>query len=139
MRRRKLLAAVGLAVLVAAGVIVAWPRANRVTQENYDSIRMGMSRAEVEAILGTPGDHRTGASYTEPHISIGMPSAEDWFNVFAADSDPAWPVWKGDTMEIQVHFSDSGHATQKSRQTAHLWEQTSLDNLLWRAKRLWRR
>jgi hypothetical protein len=51
MRRRTLL--VALAVVVAAGVVVLWPRANRVTQENYDRIRIGLSRPEVEEILGS--------------------------------------------------------------------------------------
>ena len=60
MRRRKLIALAGLAVLVAAGAFVLWPRPDRITRANYDRIRMGMSRAEVEAILGPPGDYTTG-------------------------------------------------------------------------------
>jgi hypothetical protein len=53
MRRRKLLGAVaGLAVLVAVGVFALWPRTERVTRENFDRIKEGMSRAEVEAIHG---------------------------------------------------------------------------------------
>jgi hypothetical protein len=79
-RRRKLLVALaGLAVVVAAVVVVLWPRPDRITQENYDRIRVGglwgedwathdnrapvkkgMTRTEVEAILGPPGDYRTG-------------------------------------------------------------------------------
>jgi hypothetical protein len=43
MRRRKLLVAMvglaGLAVVVAAGAVVFWPRPNRITQENFDRIR----------------------------------------------------------------------------------------------------
>jgi hypothetical protein len=63
MRRRKpLVALAGLAVVVAAGVVVLWPRTapERITRENYDRIRNGMSRAEVEAILGPPRDYSTG-------------------------------------------------------------------------------
>jgi hypothetical protein len=57
MRRRKLLVALAwLAVVVAAGVVVLWPRENRITQENCDRIKEGMSQAEVEAILGPSGD-----------------------------------------------------------------------------------
>ena len=48
MRRRKPLVVVaGLAVVVAAGVVVLWPRADRVTRENFRRIETGMSRADV--------------------------------------------------------------------------------------------
>jgi hypothetical protein len=137
MRRRKLIALAGLAVLVAVGAFVLWPRPDRITEENYQRIQEGMSRAEVEAILGPPGDHRTGATYTYPQIGTGVFSAKDLFFVFA--TGPAWPVWKGDAVEIQIQLNDSGHATHKGRLTAHRIEQTPLDNLLWRAKRQWRK
>jgi outer membrane protein assembly factor BamE (lipoprotein component of BamABCDE complex) len=64
MRRRKLLVALAaLVVVVAVGVLVLWPRADRVTEANLERIteanleriKEGMSRAEVEAILGAPG------------------------------------------------------------------------------------
>jgi hypothetical protein len=32
-----------LAVVVAAGVVVLWPRPDRVTPENYACIRVGMN------------------------------------------------------------------------------------------------
>jgi len=62
MRRRKLLVALaGLAVVVAAGVLVQWPApTSRLTLENLGHLREGMTRAEVEAILGAPGDYSTG-------------------------------------------------------------------------------
>ena len=44
MRRRTLLVALaGLAVVVAAGVVVLWPRPapEQITRENYDRIRVG--------------------------------------------------------------------------------------------------
>jgi len=63
MRRRTLLVALaGLAVVVAVGVVVLWPRADRITEANFERIRVGMSRTDVEAILGPPGDFRTDES-----------------------------------------------------------------------------
>jgi hypothetical protein len=50
----------GLAVVVAVGVVVLWPRADRITKENLGRIRLGMSAAEVEVVLGPPGDYRSG-------------------------------------------------------------------------------
>ena len=66
MRRRKLLVAlaVGVVVLVGVAALVAWPWGERITPDNINRIMAGMSRAEVEAILGPPGDFRqaTGCS-----------------------------------------------------------------------------
>jgi hypothetical protein len=53
-RSRKLrwVVVVGLVVLAGLGAFVLWPRLNRVTRENFARIHPGMTRAEVEAILG---------------------------------------------------------------------------------------
>jgi hypothetical protein len=68
MRRRKLLVALaGLAVVVAVGVVVLWPPEDRITEANLERIKEGMTQAEVEAILGPPGDYRTG------HGETGIP------------------------------------------------------------------
>ena len=45
----------GLAVVVAAGVGGLGPREDRITRENFHRIEIGMSRAEVEAILNDDG------------------------------------------------------------------------------------
>jgi hypothetical protein len=66
MRRRKLIAAVGLAVLVAVGVFVLWLRPGRVTRENFERLKEGMPPAEAKAILGPPGDYTTGPCIEHP-------------------------------------------------------------------------
>jgi hypothetical protein len=78
MRRKKLLAALAvLAVVLAAGAFVLWPPPERVTWENFERISVGMSRADVVAILdGPPGDYTTGpdanwGSYVHPDKSWG--------------------------------------------------------------------
>jgi outer membrane protein assembly factor BamE (lipoprotein component of BamABCDE complex) len=74
MRSRKLLWAVGLAVLVAVRVFVLWSRPDRITEENFSRIKVGMSREEVHAILGSPDDYRT----VETEADIWGPTVGDW-------------------------------------------------------------
>jgi SmpA / OmlA family len=63
-RRRHLLLTLPVAlVLVAAGGWLLWPRpASAITRENAAKINVGMTLAEVEAVLGGPArDEATGA------------------------------------------------------------------------------
>jgi hypothetical protein len=58
MSRRKRLAAiaVGLGLLASVGAFALWPEpiTPGLTQENFDRVRQGMTRPEVEALLGPP-------------------------------------------------------------------------------------
>jgi hypothetical protein len=90
MRKRTLLVMLaGLAVVVAAGAVVLWPRP-AVTRRNYNRITDGMSRVQVEVILGEP----SGASYTR-RVNTGSGRKEvPW---------PAQVTWRSDseTEEVQ--------------------------------------
>jgi hypothetical protein len=130
MRRRKLLAAVGLAVVVAAGMVVLWPRANqpdRVTEENYDRIQHGMTRTEVEAILGSPGDYTTGPTL------VRYPDGRSARHSYVSDR------WVTDSLVVYVSFDDSDRVWHSFTLPNLRHERGLLDSLLWRAKRLWRR
>jgi hypothetical protein len=133
----------GLAVVVAAGAVVLWPREGRITQENYDRISEGMSCAEVEAILGPPGDYRTGlgeTGFAEPKVwspdrDIAPRPVSNWST--APGQSPPWASWMSDSFVIWIGIDDSGSVGDKlgyPRRTT----QGPLDNLLWRAKRQWR-
>jgi hypothetical protein len=95
MRRRKLLMALAIVLttigtLTVIGISQLWPEGPGVTLNNYRRVRHGMNRAQVEAILGPPGDHRTGATkirYTPSSIS-----------------DISTVTWCGDAVGITVHF-----------------------------------
>jgi hypothetical protein len=133
MRRRTLLVALaGLAVVVAAGVVVLRPRQDRVTRANYDRIQIGMSRADVETILGPPGDYRSGAvKWKASSIEV----------VFQIDS-PAHDRWMGDHGSIDIWFPEYEGYSGARHMTFDDVEpiaQTPLDNLLWRLKRQWHR
>jgi hypothetical protein len=130
MRRRTLLLVLAGLAVVAAGVVVLWPAPpSRITRENYDRIRVGMSRVEVEAILGSPGDYST----REIAYLLEEPTPVE-----------GWPIgdneeWCGDRASIDVAFTPTG-----TLMWARFWEglptdpdEGPLHNLLWRAKRQW--
>jgi hypothetical protein len=131
MRRRTLLVVLaGLAVVVAVGVVALWPQAvDRVTKESYDRIHAGMTRTEVEAILGPPGDYSSGPT------SGGI----DYGGILEArmrGSDAG--SWNGDTGEILLTF-DERRVTTMHFGPNEVRRLRPFDTVLWRLKRLWHR
>ena len=64
-------------------LLVALAACTKITQENFDKIRDGMTRAEVESILGTPSE---SSSAGVAGISGGS------------------ATWKGDAGTITIQF-----------------------------------
>jgi hypothetical protein len=153
MRRRTVLVALAvLAVVGAAGVVVVWPQQpSRITRDNFDRIRDGMGHVQVEAILGPPGDYRTGTGEDLASGSEGWswyPEGEsvrdgDWLVVEPDGSmmDSLGPryVWISDTAQVQLRFDEDGPLIDRSFNPGRRLYQSPLDNLLWRAKRQWHR
>jgi hypothetical protein len=142
MRMRKLF--VVLAGLGVAGILVLyWPsQPNRITKENYDRIRLGMSCSEVEAILGPPGDYRTRLGDTKFHegwqadLDEYDPTIATWRMPISGGSVIA--DWVGDTIRVQV-YADDTRGVALSRAVERRRNEHALDDLLWRIKRKWRR
>jgi hypothetical protein len=131
-RRRLLLALVAIAVLVAVGMVVPWPRPpDRVTQANCRLVSRGMALAEVEAILGPPGDYRTGPTIWD----LNFPP------VRFVNPDPTceWVHWDGDAASLSVTFNSQRKVLNTYYTPNQSLDKGPLDNLLWRAKRQWRR
>jgi hypothetical protein len=123
----------GVAVVLAVGAVVLWPRPDRITQENFDRLREGMSRGEVEAILGPPGDYTTGptARFGESVYLNGSPF--DW------DTINSVRVWSGDAALVTVKVDEQRKVVNAMCTFMHRVPQGPLDGLLWRAKRqYWR-
>jgi hypothetical protein len=135
MRKRKLLAAVGLAVLVAVGAFVLWPRQGRFTRENCGRVREGMTRAEVEALLGPPGDYRTGpVDFDGGLVPVRVaPITMPWES---ADNDARWA---GDSAYMAVRFDSAGRVYTWYCVPTSKAAQSPLGDLLWRLQRQWRR
>jgi hypothetical protein len=68
------------------------PRASRVTRANYGRIEEGMSRAQVEEVLGGPGDYTT-----EPTALslVPLPTSYEEFTVWLTrgGSGPPGTCW----------------------------------------------
>jgi hypothetical protein len=155
MRRRSLLVLLaGLAMVVAALEFVLWPRPDRITHENFDRIRAGMTMADVEAILGgPPGEYRTGptvrgnAPLAEVPAEVLRTEVDEWdlfWDSADADSDPFevkpfGSTWGSDQGIAVVCFDDEGRAHDRWYVDRKRVEQTTFEHLLWRAKRQWRR
>ena len=109
-------------------------RPSRVTRENFDLISGGMTRAQVEAILGPPGDYRTGRT-----SGFSCMDSEDFLHLFdgAQGQVVERTEWIGDTAFMSVAYGKAGTTSSAFRWDLIKEEQSPLDNLLWRAKRLW--
>jgi hypothetical protein len=97
-----------------------------------------MSRPDVVAILGPPGDYRTLPPAMPP---VGEPFRLDQD---VPPPDTKWDTivsqlfWLTDDLEIAVYFDPMGDARTEC-EPSHVVRLNLLDNLLWRLKRQWHR
>src|SRR5689334_11291211 len=122
MRRRLLAALAGLVCLAFAGLLVLWlyPRHSRLDREHFDAVRVGMSRAEVERILGGsarnecrgPADVwvRRGGMLQSAGLDPGAPAVR-FFEDAAEDEEEA--VWVGKAALLAGRFGADGRLREK--------------------------
>jgi hypothetical protein len=131
MRKRKLLLALaGLVAVVAlaASVTSSPPQpASRITPENCDRIKPGMTLAQVKAILGPPGDYTTGPVDFSPTV-CWQPSNATVLAEWQTDAGTALLLSDLPGCPLQCAFYPCERA-----------EQGPVANILWRFKRQWRR
>jgi hypothetical protein len=98
-RRRRLLplAVLGAVIVLAIGVWLVWPQPSAITGENVAKIKVGMTLAEVEAILGGPARDETNGSTAATYIHISNVARPDPYNE---------KEWRSDDVAVIVEFHD---------------------------------
>jgi hypothetical protein len=99
------------------------PTNPHITQVNFERIKKGMTRREVEAILGPPGDYRSG-----PTVFL-----------YRSASRPGMAVpleWRGDIGEIWVWVAADGGVRDTSVHPGFRSQSGTMDWLTWRWRRL---
>ena len=119
---------ISLVVLALAVYPILFPGTNpNLTRENLDRIKPGMRRQEVEAILGQPGDYRTGPTRLR---SMPLPAP-------LHDDSLTGLCWKGNNAEIQVWLGPDGVLSGNHFVPMEPKPVGVADRLLWRFHR-WR-
>jgi hypothetical protein len=103
-KRRRMWLGVVLAVLVlcAAAVWLLWPAGEPITVETYQGLLSGMTRGEVEALLGGPGKTRQDFVVWLNNRSPVMGPGEDLLNEHR--DQPGIEYWYEDSGIVVVRF-----------------------------------
>jgi hypothetical protein len=89
------------AIITAVVLYISSPRRPMASQEDCGRIKIGMTRAEVEHVLGgPPGDYRTGPSVPPP-----LPYGNRYMS---------WDEWQGDGGFVFIQFDDDGRVFDKA-------------------------
>jgi hypothetical protein len=141
MRHRKrliVLGMAGLAVIAMAGAIALWwqPGADsKINRENFFQLRDAMALEEVTAILGSPGDYRSGQTESCDRRDAFGYTVETGIGNRIESSDRC-VVWDTDSAHVIVSF-DGSHRLVGGRLGSMRKSNVSfLENLRWRLKHL---
>jgi hypothetical protein len=128
MKRRTIVILVLAALLaLAAPVVIAWLMSgSRIDQERFDAIQVGMSRAEVERLLGgAPRNEISG------HAIVWVPKGATRVSRQVLSDEPLGPffpdapegapelVWLGEKGLIAVRVGEDGRVADKYFSTVH--------------------
>jgi hypothetical protein len=125
MRNRLIIAFGFLVALIVSGASVGFRSAPAtITKENYDRIRLGMTRSEIEAILGPPGDYTT------------RPTSDLWqYGMFFRLSLNESLIWRSDAGTLGIRFNDAGISSGKGWADTNPEDHGVIGNLRWRLER----
>jgi hypothetical protein len=125
--------AIAALILAGAGALLLWTRPARITREKADAIREGMTRADVVALLGPPGNYSTGP--------LLAPSGKGPYVIDPDTRCTSGPdygsedCWVADIGVVEVRFDEDQRVMNSWFSPLDKVQQGSLENLLWRAQR----
>jgi hypothetical protein len=100
----------------------------RINGDNLHRVHLGMTRAEVEAILGPPGDYSTGP------IDVGWYPRPTHRGVSPSGNQLFWLV---DDNDMRAEFNADGKLIRIGLASAVLINSRPFDWLKWRLARGW--
>jgi hypothetical protein len=130
----------GAAVLALGAALVALlpDPTSRITPKNYQRIQEGMGLADVESILGPPGDYTTGPTYPNypPPTRLGhkylfWEKDEGTIRLEFESTMPSRGIGPRDVVVEKVFAPDIMPESMRAI--------SPFDKLLWRGKRTWHR
>jgi hypothetical protein len=135
MRRMWLVVVGGVLLATTVALLLLRPDPGaRITRENFQHLHRGMTRPEVEAILGLAGDYRTG-----PLVDDTV--SQSILSTIARDAslppDGRLGEWVGDSGVVIVLFEDEERASHLEFLPLRRLDQGWVENLLWRINRQW--
>lgn len=107
--RRAFLAWSVLFLLCGGGLLLAWP-SDRITPEGYRQVQLGMTRADVEGILGETDASRDDATVEFILHCVASSSHGDRDDLSEGDSSKGGDMrlWHGDTGIIWISMDANG-------------------------------
>lgn len=123
---------VGEVVLFALLALIPMP--SRATRANYDRVKKGMSRVEVHAILGAPGDYRNQPTRFWRGVSEKI--LYSWISE-AGKPEPVFECWQSDDGLFEVVFDPPEVVVATGYTDAGENDKGPIGNYLWRASRPW--
>jgi hypothetical protein len=127
--RRRLTLLVGVCLaLLGLLVVVNLPPPHVISEDQVKGLRMGMSQADIEAILGPAGDTRTYLTIDKGGNPISFPSVLSGMTMVA---------WETNNLSLFVQFDTAGHAQAWQFQAAYGTKQELVERFFWRTRRMW--
>jgi hypothetical protein len=108
-----------------------------ISRDNFKCIRVGMSKSEVEQVLGCPPDNCTSCDcfvieYSDDNIIIGDHSVFRFLgSKYSIISRAGIDSWTGNSYFILVRYGEDGKVTAAIGTKARSKSTTWYDKLLW--------
>jgi hypothetical protein len=136
MRHRLVLfATAATTVVVIVSAVALLPQRSPISVENYTRIQMGMTLPEAEAILGPPGDYRTGPT----KFDLDAVAPEYVVDASSPDDETlSQKRWTNDRAQVCLYLgTTSGRVVIKDFDPLRPAVPTLLENLIGRAEQKW--